>query len=79
VAELRTRQSDRWAAQQHAAYATFERGKRAEQAGKHSVAAVYYRAAARQASGTLRQVIDQQLRSLAAAQAPSTSPATATH
>ncbi len=68
VAEMEQRRAQQSAqqagAQLHEAEALFERARQAQAAGKSSVAGVYYRMAARQASGPLKKRIEAELSAL---------------
>jgi hypothetical protein len=67
VQQLERRRLAAESANQGAALVNYEKGRQAQAAGKSSVAAVYYRLAAKQADSALRQKIDMQLRAIAAA------------
>ncbi len=71
VVELERRRAESQSSAQREAYAAFEKGRQAQAAGKNSVAAVYYRTAAKLADATLRQAIDAELRRMSAQPSPS--------
>jgi hypothetical protein len=75
VAELQERRAALAAAGQQEALALAERGRTAHRAGKNALAALYFRTAARKASGSLRQAIEAELRAIeaTAAKAPARS------
>jgi hypothetical protein len=64
VAEMEQRRAQQSAVPEREAESLFERGRQAQAAGKSSVAGVYYRMAARQASGPLRKRIEAELSAL---------------
>lgn len=66
VTEIRRRQAAIDTARNQEAQATFDRAEAAEKAGKLGVAKIYYRSAAREAVGTLKQLAEQRLRRLSA-------------
>jgi hypothetical protein len=66
VAELKQRRAQQALAANREALAMFEKGRRAQAAGKASVAAIYFRSAARQATGALHSRIEAELTALAA-------------
>jgi len=66
VAELKLRHARQAVAGNGEARTMFEKGRRANAAGKTSVAAIYFRTAARQATGSLRKRIEAELAALAA-------------
>jgi hypothetical protein len=74
VVEMEQRRAEQAVAQQREAAALFEKGRRAQTAGKSSVAAVYYRMAAKQASGPLKKRIDAELSALPAGSARAVAP-----
>jgi len=64
VAEIRRRQSVEAEAKDADLQAWIERARGAEEAGKHSVAKIYYRIAAKQASGQLKQELLEKVKQL---------------
>ena len=71
VAELERRRAETRLSAQREAHAAFEKGRQAQAAGKPSVAAVYYRTAAKQADPALRKAIDAELRRMSSEPPPS--------
>jgi hypothetical protein len=71
VVDLERRRAELRSAAQREAYAAFEKGRQAQAAGKPSVAAVYFRTAAKQADPALRKAIDAQLRRMSTEQSGS--------
>ena len=71
VVELERRRAESRSAAEREAHAAFEKGRQAQAAGKNSVAAVYYRTAAKQADPKLRKTIDAELRRMSAQPSPS--------
>jgi hypothetical protein len=69
AAELAQRRSAQGAATDQKARALFEKGRLAQAAGKHALAATYYRTSAGQASESLRGEINAQWRTLFASRA----------
>jgi hypothetical protein len=77
VAEIERQRAAQSATQQREAFALFEKGRQAQAAGKAGVAAVYFRIASSRATGTLKQEIDADLKSLRALATPAKSLKTA--
>ena len=64
VAQIERQRIAQSVARQREAFTLYEKGRQAQAAGKPGVAAVYFRTAASRATGTLKQEIDADLRSL---------------
>jgi hypothetical protein len=65
VAEIRQRNAQRKAAEQHEAEQFFAQGQQAEQQGRHGAAKIYYQMALRRCSGDLKKQVAGRLKQLA--------------
>ncbi|HEV3136493.1 MAG TPA: hypothetical protein VGZ26_01290 [Pirellulales bacterium] len=70
VAEIERQRTNKSVAQQHEAFALYEKGRQAQAVGKAGVAIVFFRSASHRATGTLKQEIDADLKALNASAAP---------
>jgi hypothetical protein len=66
VTEIERQRAARSSAQQREALAFYEKGRRAAEAGKSRVAAMFFRTASKQATGAVKQEIDADLKALEA-------------